>query len=126
MHKAELPICSQDILFLGEYERTDRKYADVRLKVEYSNNPEDNIALSAVIENNSNRYLRNYSYSMSAVHPTTNLDFRANGGAYWRPRWYQTRHIANYRRTYLPLQIAEASAMLDFDNNEIELKASTN
>lgn len=112
----------QNITFLGEYEKTSTKYADVRLTVDYAPEEKHRVQLSGIVENNSNRGLRNYTYALLATHPATNLNLNSRGGIFWLPRWYRTHHITYYKRSYLPLQNAEALAMLDANNNEIEFK----
>lgn len=112
----------QNITFLGEYEKTPTKYADVHLTVDYSLNVKHRVELGAVLQDNSQRGIRNYTYAIFANHPATNLNLNSRGGVYWLPRWYRTHHLTYYKRSYLPLQNAEALAMVDARNNEIEFK----
>lgn len=93
--------------------------------MDYSANPSDTLKIGAILENNSVKYMRNYTYSLWATHPTTELDLNAMGGVYWRPKWYHTSHNTNYKRSYLPMQSGETAAKLDVNNNEIELKVGT-
>lgn len=112
----------QNITFLGEYEKTATKYADVRLTVDYSLKEKHRVQLGAIVENNSQRGLLNYTYGLYATHPATNLNLDSKGGIFWLPRWYRTHHITYYKRSYLPMQHGEALAMVDANNNEIEFK----
>lgn len=78
--------------------------------------------LGAFVENNSLRGIYNYTYGLFATHPATNLNLDSRGGISWLPKCYKTHHLTYYKRSYLPLQNAEALAMVDVNNNEIEFK----
>lgn len=104
---------------LASYETTERKPADLRLTVDYSEDEDHKLELSCLVENNADK--GNYTYRISGSHPATNLKLLAVGGVFWKPRWYYVHHLTDYQRTYLPLQSGEASARLELDKNEIEL-----
>lgn len=90
--------------------------------MDYSPDEKHKAQLGAFLENNSLRGIRNYTYGLYANHPATNLNLDSKGGIFWLPRWYKTHHLTYYKRSYLPMQNAEALAMVDINNNEIAFK----
>lgn len=117
-----LKINLQNVTILGEYERNDKALADVKLTVDYSPDPEQTLKLRGLLENHSDRYNVNYTYGLWGSHPATNLQLDVGGGVHYRRRRFYSHHLVDYRRSYLPTQVGEATTRIDIDNNEIEMK----
>ncbi|RZC38438.1 hypothetical protein BDFB_008454, partial [Asbolus verrucosus] len=128
LHREEIqlqikhPSFQKDVTFFGEYEHDDKKLLDTQLTVDYSPNPEQRFRIGARFDDNSYPVTYNYSYKLWAVHDATSLNLNTHGGFYWNPYGYNTSHYTNYKRSYLPLQTAEALARVDLIRNEMELK----
>lgn len=95
---------------------------DAQFTVNYSNNPEQTVKVGGQFNDNCNSNLFNYTYNLWAIHDATNLNLNTRGGFYWNPYGYNTGHYTGYKRSYLPLQTAEALARVDFVHNEMEIK----
>jgi hypothetical protein len=128
LHREEIqlqikhPSLQKDVTFLGEYEYDDKKLVDTQLTVDYSPNLEQRLIVGARVDDNSHPSAYNYSYRLWAVHNATSLNLNTHGGFYWNPYGYSTGHYTDYKRSYLPLQTAEALARVDLARNEMELK----
>lgn len=61
-----------------------------------------------------------------ATHPATNLNLEANGGIYYKTRWFYTSHFVNYTHNLVPPQPGEVSTKIDVDSKEIEFKVNNN
>lgn len=103
---------------------TERRPFDLGLTLDYSEDSNHRLELNCLVENYASE--GNYTYRLYGSHPATNLRLLSAGGIYWKPHWYFTRHTTDYKRTYLPLQSGDASALLDLRSNEIELKVIIN
>lgn len=99
---------------------------DTQLTVDYSPNLEQRLIVGARVDDNSHPSAYNYSYRLWAVHNATSLNLNTHGGFYWNPYGYSTGHYTDYKRSYLPLQTAEALARVDLARNEMELKVCKN
>lgn len=116
----------QDVTFIGEYEYDEKKLFDARLTVDYSPNPEQTVVLGTRVDDDSTASMYNYTYKIWAVHEASSLNLNTHGGFYWNPNGYSTGHYSEYRRSYLPLQTAEALARVDLLQNEMEIKVCNN
>lgn len=116
----------QNVTISGSYESTMKKYADIDLVIDYSKNPEQLAQLHGVIEDNCNPNMLNYTFYLFANHPATNLNLEANGGIYYKPRWFYTSHFVNYTRNLVPPHPGEVSTRIDMDRKEIEFKVNNN
>ncbi|KAK4871887.1 hypothetical protein RN001_016011 [Aquatica leii] len=116
------PSLEKNVSLLGEYETAGNKLLDLRLTVDYSTNPKQKLELSCLVEDNSNSVATNYTYKISGSHPATKLYLDSHGDIFWKSKWYSTKHLLNYKRTYLPLQSREAFGKIDIVNKEIEFK----
>lgn len=120
------PSFEKNITIFGEYAKTDRVLADVKMSIDYSLDPEKMVKLSAYVANNANQSMPwNYTYRLWTDHRATNLNLNVQGGIFHRPRWYYSRNLVDYKRTYLPVQSGEGSVRLDLDQHELELKRKT-
>lgn len=113
----------QNVSLLGEYESFGRKLADLKITIDYSPNTEQLVLLSALLENHSENHVMNYTYNIKGSHPQTEVFLDMNGGIYWKPKYFISRHLTEYNRTNIP-QPSEALAKIDVDSNEIEFKVS--
>ncbi|KAJ3640007.1 hypothetical protein Zmor_003331 [Zophobas morio] len=117
------PSFQKDVTFFGEYESDDKKLLDTQLTVDYSVNPSQRLVVGARVDDSSRpSTIYNYTYKVWALHDATNLNLNTHGGFYWNPYGYSTGHYTDYKRSYLPLQTAEALARVDLTRNELELK----
>ncbi|KAF5300365.1 hypothetical protein FQR65_LT00986 [Abscondita terminalis] len=116
------PSLAQNVSLLGEYETAGNKLLDLRFTVDYSTNPEQKLKLSCLLEDNSNSSATNFSYNIRGSHPPTKLHLDSHGDIFWKSKWYSTKHLLDYKRTYLPLQSREAFGRVDIVNKEIEFK----
>lgn len=114
----------QNVSFKGDYLSNDIKIADAQLVVVYSNDPDKKVYLSANLEDHSNIAVRNFTFEIAGSHPATNLELLVKGKTDFRRRWYHANSLARYKRTYLPLQMAELHGKLDLLNHEIEYEVS--
>ncbi|KAF5274562.1 hypothetical protein FQA39_LY07174 [Lamprigera yunnana] len=116
------PSFEKNISLLGEYETAGNKLLDFRLTVDYSRNSEQKLELGCLLEDNSDSFSSNYTYKISGSHPATKLHLDSHGEVFWKSKWYSTKHLLDYKRTYLPLQSREAFGKVDITNKEIEFK----
>ncbi|XP_060537065.1 uncharacterized protein LOC132708634 isoform X2 [Cylas formicarius] len=115
------PSFERDVSFVSGYGYSNSSL-DGELVIEYSTDPYRRVSLGVRADDKSERQTYNYTYNIWAEHNATNLYLNCFGHVYWSPTKCGTVHIADYKRSYLPLSEAETLAVLDFDLNDVKLK----
>lgn len=96
------------------------------MTLDYSRNPDQLLVVETRLMNNSGSSIYDYSYKVSAIHNATSLNLDTRGHFYWDNKGYSIGHHTDYKRSYLPLQTAEALARVDLIQNWMELKVCKN
>ncbi|CAG2054584.1 unnamed protein product [Timema podura] len=115
----------QDVTFNANYLSGDKEFVDVASEVVYSTENNKKLRLSGKLLDNSQSLFKQYDYELLGNHPATRLDLKVFGDLHAGNGLYKSNNVAQYKRTYLPLQKGESNAFLNTVMKEIEIEKIT-
>lgn len=120
------PSFLKDITFNGNYYRNNVDLFKTKLIVDYCDEPEHLLHVECGIRDQTSILgHRNYSISVFASHPISDLDLDATGSISSRPGVYATSNFGHYKRGYLPLQEGLLNGRINLHDKEIYYHKTT-
>nr|CAD7196633.1 unnamed protein product [Timema douglasi] len=119
------PSFKRDVTFNANYLSGDKEFVDIASEVVYSTENNKKLRLSGKLLDNSQNHFKQYDYELLGNHPATRLDLKVFGDIHAGNGLYKSNNVAQYKRTYLPLQKGETNAFLNTVIKEIEIEKIT-
>lgn len=114
------PSFLKDITFNGNYYRNNIDLLKTKLIVDYCDDSDHLLHVECGIRDQTSIVgHRNYSISVFASHPVSELDLDATGSISSRPGIYATNNYGHYKRGYLPLQEGMLNGRINLFEKEI-------
>nr|CAD7258454.1 unnamed protein product [Timema shepardi] len=117
------PSFKRDVTFNANYLSGDKEFVDIASEVVYSTENNKKLRLSGKLLDNSQNLYKQYDYELLGNHPATRLDLKVFGDLHAGNGLYKSNNVAQYKRTYLPLQKGETNAFLNTIIKEIEIES---
>lgn len=114
------PSFDRDITFSGNYYRNPVDLFKAKLEIDYCDDPKHFLLLECGVRDQTTLVgHRNYSVSVFAQHPVSELDLDATGTISSRPGIYATNNYGRYKRGYLPLARGLLNGRISLIDKEI-------
>lgn len=120
------PSFQKDIKFSGNYYRNNIDLLKAKLEIDYCDDPQHLLRLECGLRDQTSLVgHRNYSVTVFALHPVSELDLDATGTISSRPGVYATSNFGRYKRGYLPLAEGILNGRINLAGKELLYQKST-
>lgn len=98
--------------------------SNLSIELQYSDYENEYLKLRSILTDNSNGPIRDYTFALKCIHPSTNLDLDMKSDINIHSRWYYLTNYYRFQKNLFYEKLRSNKLLIDLNQSEINWEVS--